>query len=94
MEPKGLISNNLIDTLIKDFDLEFPKSKIVINETRKEFDGEFTIVCFPFTKTLRKAPHIIAEEIGCSLKNRFDYIENFNVVKGFLNYFKRMFKDL
>lgn len=85
MEPKALISNSVTNTLINDFDLDFPESKIVINETRKEFDGEFTIVCFPFTKALKKAPHIIAEEIGSYLKKRFNYIEDFNVVKGFLN---------
>lgn len=64
---------------------EFPASKIPVNVTRKEFEGDYTIVVFPFSKLARKAPPMIAEELGAYLKEQVSIIENYSIVKGFLN---------
>ena len=55
-----------------------------LQETHKEFEGDLTLVVFPFVRTAKKAPEAVAEEIGAALKER-GAIANYNVVKGFLN---------
>jgi len=58
---------------------------ISLQETRKEFEGQVTIVTFPFTKFSRKGPEQTGTEIGEYLKNDLKEVAAFNVVKGFLN---------
>ncbi|MGN8068943.1 arginine--tRNA ligase [Mucilaginibacter sp. 22184] len=58
---------------------------ISLQETRKEFEGQITIVTFPFTKFSRKGPEQTGAEIGEYLKNEVKEIASFNVIKGFLN---------
>ncbi len=54
--------------------------------TKKEFDGDVTLVVFPFVKQARKSPEMVANEIGEQVKNRVQWIESYNVIKGFLNF--------
>ncbi|MDF1674837.1 MAG: arginine--tRNA ligase [Vicingaceae bacterium] len=54
-------------------------------KTRKEFDGDLTVVVFPFTKISKKSPEQTAEDLGKYLVDNVPQITNFNVVKGFLN---------
>lgn len=54
-------------------------------KTRKEFDGDLTVVVFPFTKIAKKSPEQTAEDLGKYLVDNVPQIINFNVVKGFLN---------
>jgi arginyl-tRNA synthetase len=59
---------------------------ITLNETKPEFEGDYTIVMFAFVKQLRKSPDVLANEIGeWLLANEGDTIVAFNVIKGFLN---------
>ena len=53
--------------------------------TRKEFEGNLTIVVFPFLRASHKAPDATAQEIGDYLAAHCDAVEKFNVIKGFLN---------
>ncbi len=53
--------------------------------TRKEFDGDLTLVVFPFLRASRKKPEDTAHEIGRHLQERHAEVKAFNVVKGFLN---------
>lgn len=63
-----------------------PDSKFIsFQKTRSEFEGDMTIVVFPFTKTLKKAPEQLANEIGQAMMEAWSEIIRFNVVKGFLN---------
>src|SRR5210317_427730 len=55
-----------------------------LQETRKEFDGDLTLVVFPFVRAAKKKPEEVAEEIGAKLLD-MQAIADFNVVKGFLN---------
>ena len=55
-----------------------------IQNTRKEFEGQYTLVTFPLIKELKKNPEAIGNEIGNALLSR-NLIWGFNVVKGFLN---------
>lgn len=56
-----------------------------VSPTRKEFEGDFTLVVFPLLKMSRKAPDATAQEIGEYLTTHSSDIASFNVVKGFLN---------
>lgn len=58
---------------------------IVVSPTRKEFEGDFTIVVFPFTKWVKKSPDAIGQEFGAQMQALLPLIAEFNVVKGFLN---------
>lgn len=61
------------------------QSKVVIEPTRSEFEGDFTFVVFPYLKQSKKGPEQTANEIGAYLKQHVDQIASFNVIKGFLN---------
>ncbi len=58
---------------------------IQLQNTRKDFEGDITLVVFPFTRYSRKSPEITATEIGDFLKQEISGVEAYNVVKGFLN---------
>ena len=58
---------------------------IQIQRTRREFEGDYTLVVFPLLKASRKAPEATAAEIGEALVAGDNGIESYNVVKGFLN---------
>ncbi len=60
-------------------------NQIQIQKTKKEFDGDLTVVIFPFVKAARKSPEQTGQEIGEFLQKNNSLIANFNVIKGFLN---------
>ncbi|RQP19886.1 MAG: arginine--tRNA ligase [Parapedobacter sp.] len=64
---------------------DVPDHQITLQETRKEFEGQWTIVTFPFTRFSKKTPELTGQEIGAYLVPRISAIESFNVIKGFLN---------
>ena len=55
-----------------------------LQETRKEFDGDVTLVVFPFVRAAKKKPEEVAEELGVKLLE-MSAVAGYNVVKGFLN---------
>lgn len=59
--------------------------EINLQETRKEFEGQVTVVTFPFVKLSRKSPEQTGNEIGAFLQNELSEVAGFNVIKGFLN---------
>lgn len=61
------------------------ESDINLQETRKEFEGQITLVTFPFTRFSKKSPEQTGAEIGEYLKANVPEISGFNVIKGFLN---------
>lgn len=58
---------------------------IQLQLTRKEFEGELTIVVFPFVKVARTKPEAVGQAIGAYLQQHFEPVVGFNVIKGFLN---------
>ncbi len=60
-------------------------SLIQVNKTRKDFEGDITLVVFPLLKISKKKPELTAEEIGEYLVKNLANIDSYNVVKGFLN---------
>jgi arginyl-tRNA synthetase len=67
------------------FGTEVPAAQLTLQPTRKEFAGQFTLVTFPFTKTLGKGPEQIGQAIGEWLVANSPLVSGYNVVKGFLN---------
>ena len=64
---------------------EIPEKLATLQKTRAEFEGNLTLVVFPFLKMSKKAPEATAEEIGQYLKANCAAVSGYNVVKGFLN---------
>lgn len=62
-----------------------PELEIVLQETRKEFQGTYTLVTFPFTKVSKLSPEQTGEALGNYLKEYSRLVVDFNIVKGFLN---------
>ena len=58
---------------------------IVVEETKKEFKGDLTLICFPLLKWSRTSPENTANLIGEYLLEKEPFFDDFNVVKGFLN---------
>jgi arginyl-tRNA synthetase len=59
---------------------------IPLNETKPEFEGDYTVVLFSFVKTLRRSPEVLGKELGEALIRDFPSLfSGFNVIKGFLN---------
>ncbi len=64
---------------------EVPEKMVQLQKTRSEFEGNLTLVVFPFVKMARKSPEQTAQELGQYLVDNCEAISKFNVVKGFLN---------
>ncbi len=64
---------------------DVPEKMVQLQKTRSEFEGNLTLVVFPFVKMARKSPEQTAQELGEHLVANCDAISKFNVVKGFLN---------
>lgn len=56
-----------------------------VQENKTDFEGDFTVVIFPLVKHLKKNPEMIGNELGEAVKRELNFVESFNVVKGFLN---------
>ncbi len=67
------------------YGVDAPAESIVPQATRKEFEGNLTIVTFPWVKAARKSPEQVGTEIGNWLVDNEPAVSRFNVIKGFLN---------
>ena len=67
------------------YKVEIIPSDIQLQQTRPEFEGDYTVVVFPLTKVSRKSPQETAEELGEALVKNVEQIEKYEIVKGFLN---------
>lgn len=85
MNPEVFISNKAKEAVKALYGVEVDDKMIQTQTTRKEFEGDITLVAFPLLKTSRKSPEATATEIGGYIKENEPMVENFNVVKGFLN---------
>ena len=64
---------------------DVPEKMVQLQKTRSEFEGNLTLVVFPFVKMARKSPEQTGQEIGQYLADNCEAVSQFNVVKGFLN---------
>ena len=85
MSIDNVISEAVAKAVKALYDVDTEASSISPQATRKEFEGNLTVVVFPWVKAARKAPEAVATEIGQWLADNEPAVEKFNVVKGFLN---------
>ncbi len=85
MNPENFIFEKAKMAVEALYGAEVNEKMIQTQATRKEFEGDITLVTFPLLKTSRKSPEITAQEIGAWLKENCQEVESFNVIKGFLN---------
>lgn len=83
MEKK--LADSVIQGIKALYGQDVPAEQIQLQKTKKEFEGHFTLVVFPFLRASRKGPEQTAREIGEYLQNNEPSIARFNVIKGFLN---------
>ena len=74
-----------VDAFAKLYGQEPPVQQVNFQKTRPEFEGDVTIVVFPFVKIAKKSPEVMADELGKEIVAESEIISKYNVVKGFLN---------
>jgi arginyl-tRNA synthetase len=68
------------------YDIDFTASSILVNDTKPEFEGDYTVVLFAFIKQLKKSPEVLGKEMGDYLvQHNPQLFTAYNVIKGFLN---------
>ena len=85
MNPEIFIGNKAKEAVKALYGVEIEDKLIQTQTTRKEFEGDITLVAFPLLKMSRKSPEATGAEIGEYIKNNGAFVEGYNVVKGFLN---------
>jgi arginyl-tRNA synthetase len=80
-----ILSKLFIEVVQELYHISVEDQKPQIIHTLKTFAGDYTIVLFPYVKSLKESPDSIGEKIGSAIKSKSDLISNTNVIKGFLN---------
>lgn len=79
------IANEVVSIILEKSGLQIGTDKVHLQKTRKEFQGDLTLVVFPYVKAMRMSPELTAETFGKHLVTRLDEVIAYNVIKGFLN---------
>ena len=86
MSIENKIIKGVKDGIQSLYGADVDEKQIQVQQTRSELEGQLTVVVFPFLRASKKGPEQTGQELGQYLKeNLSDVVENFNVVKGFLN---------
>ena len=85
MNIEALISKAIGEAVKALYGMDATEKMLQLQKTRSEFEGNLTLVVFPFVKAAKKSPEQTAQEIGEYLQTNCAAVEKFNVVKGFLN---------
>ena len=85
MNIEAQITSSVMAAVKELYGQEVSEKMVALQKTRSDFEGNLTLVVFPFLKISKKKPEETAQEIGEYLQKNCPAIENFNVVKGFLN---------
>ncbi|MGA0256507.1 MAG: arginine--tRNA ligase [Saprospiraceae bacterium] len=85
MATLSYITSDIQAAVREKYGHELDVNDIILSPTKKEFEGDYTFVVFPLVKVLKFSPAQIAEELGQCIKANSRFVEDYNVVKGFLN---------
>ena len=85
MNIDSVITSSVLQAVKELYGQDVPLKMVQLQKTKKEFEGNLTLVVFPFLKLSKKKPEDTAEEIGRYLAEHCPAVANYNVVKGFLN---------
>ena len=81
----SIVAKSVSDAVKSLYGVDTPASAIVPQQTKREFEGNLTIVVFPWVKAARKSPEAVGDEIGRYLVEHSTAVSRYNVIKGFLN---------
>ena len=82
---KEQIKKTVAKIISSKYEIEVSGSEILLNLTKKEFEGNYTVVIFPFVKRLKMSPADLGAELGQAIVDEMGEISAFNVVAGFVN---------
>lgn len=85
MSPELFIQNKAAEAIAALYSVETEPSTLQVSVTRKEFEGDYTLVVFPLLRVSKASPEVTGNAIGSWLKDNVLEIAGFNCVKGFLN---------
>ncbi|MDD6975473.1 MAG: arginine--tRNA ligase [Bacteroidales bacterium] len=85
IQPDKIVAQAAANAIHKLWETEVDSSAVQVQITRKEFEGDYTVVVFPFVKTSRQAPEATGAAMGEWIVANVPEISAFNCVKGFLN---------
>ncbi len=85
MNIEDKLQEQIIEAIKELYKADVDPSEIILQKTKKEFKGHYTLVTFPLLKISKKNPEQTAREIGSYLSDKLPFISEFNVIKGFLN---------
>ena len=83
---EALIKQSLLEHSDSLFGTQVPEKMIQFQKTRKDVEGDLTLVIFPFVKMLKMSPVDAGNKIGEFLVDKIDAIDRFEIVSGFLNF--------
>src|SRR5574337_104824 len=82
---ESLLTAQITEAVEKLFGQKIESSAVTLQRTNPQFEGDITLVVFPFTKLAGKKPEETAAVFGEYLQQHASIVKSFNVVKGFLN---------
>lgn len=85
MDIESALCGGVVKAIKELYGQDVPARMIQLQKTKEDFEGNLTLVVFPFLKASRKSPEDTAQDIGRYLQQNNEAVERFNVVKGFLN---------
>lgn len=85
MSIESIIKGKVVEAINACYGQKIEEDSVQIQKTRREFEGDLTVVVFPFLRFSKKSPEETANDLGNYLQENIDAIPSFNIVKGFLN---------
>ena len=85
MTIESLLTDKVIEAVKQCYGADVTDKDVQLQATRKDFAGDLTVVVFPFTRYSHKSPEETGKELGEYLKRNIEEIQDYNVIKGFLN---------
>ena len=85
MNIENKIKETVVQAVKECFGQDVPTTMVQLQKTKAEFEGNLTLVMFPFFKLSRLKPEDTAQQLGDYLAKHCKVVQSFNVVKGFLN---------
>ncbi|MDF1572819.1 MAG: arginine--tRNA ligase [Bacteroidales bacterium] len=80
-----LLTGTVIKGAAQRWQADISREQVQLQKTKKDFEGDLTLVVFPLMRHARKSPEETARELGTWLESELSEVSSFNVIKGFLN---------
>ncbi|MGB5989702.1 MAG: arginine--tRNA ligase [Marinifilaceae bacterium] len=85
MNIESIVKPKVAEAIKTCYGQDVEDKNIQLQKTRREIEGDVTVVVFPFLRMSKKSPEQTANDLGEYLKENIDIVDDFNVIKGFLN---------